>query len=121
MNTDREERPWGWWKVAHLAPFSQTVKMLCVNPGQMLSLQVHQSRTEFWVPLSDGLMAYTRNDVGTPSGRLLRANEVYKVPAKYAHRLVNPTEREIMVVEIINGRYDEGDITRLHDNYNRED
>lgn len=113
-----EERPWGEWKIVH-EESAGTVKVLTVNPGAMLSLQSHSRRGEFWVPLSSGLVAYTRNDAGTQGGKLLRSHEVFMVGAGVIHRLINPTERVISVVEIISGFYDEQDIKRYHDAYGR--
>lgn len=119
--TEIAERPWGAWKVVHEEP-AGTVKVLTVNPGSMLSLQSHKHRDEFWVPLVTGLVAYVTS--GTPyrqrmDGVLLSAHEVYKVSRNDKHRLINPTEMTISLVEIINGRYDEEDITRYHDSYGR--
>jgi mannose-6-phosphate isomerase-like protein (cupin superfamily) len=113
-----EDRPWGCWKIVHEEPVA-TVKILSVNAGALLSLQVHAKRDEYWVPLSTGLMAYTRNEAGTPSGKLLRAAEVFRVGRGTVHRLVNPTEHDIALVEIIGGQYHEEDIERLHDAYGR--
>ncbi len=116
--TEIAERPWGAWKVVH-EEAAGTVKVLTVNPGCMLSLQSHLLRSEFWVPLASGLIAYTRNSAGTQAGRLLRAHEVFLVEREQLHRLINPTETGISVVEIINGSYDEDDIKRYHDSYGR--
>lgn len=115
------ERPWGAWKVVH-QEHAGTVKVLTVNPGAMLSLQSHEHRDEFWVPLVSGLIAYTRGATpysSSQAGKMLRAYEVFRVDRNYLHRLINPTEMHISLVEIINGKYDENDITRYHDSYGR--
>jgi hypothetical protein len=36
------------------------------------------------------------------------------------HRLINPTEFAVSVVEVIKGRYDESDIIRYQDAYGRK-
>lgn len=113
-----EERPWGAWKVVHEEP-RHTVKVLTVNPGCMLSLQSHLLRTEYWVPLETGLMAYTTSNEYGQHGRLLKARETFTVGCNQIHRLINPTDRAISVVEIIHGDYDEADIRRYHDSYGR--
>jgi len=113
-----EDRPWGEWKIVH-AEAAGVVKVLSVNPGALLSLQSHTRRREFWVPLSTGLLAYTRNEAHTAAGKLLRKHEVFLVDAGVVHRLINPTEQTISVVEIIDGVYREDDIKRYHDAYGR--
>jgi len=125
-----EERPWGTWKVVHeeqnysAAEFEKTVKVLTVNPGAMLSLQSHNNRDEFWVPLADGLVAYEdrRNTYSSDAGKAdyLRRGYVHRVNRGTKHRLVNPCDVPISVVEIIFGKYDEEDITRYHDTYGRQ-
>lgn len=124
-----EERPWGSWKVVHEegkdigGDGCHTVKVLTVNPGCMLSLQAHKRRTEYWLPLDDGLVAYTdaRHTHGAGSGYAvyLTRCKPHKVGANERHRLINPGTRPISVVEIIIGYYDEEDITRYHDAYGR--
>lgn len=116
---DIEERPWGAWKVVHKEA-AATVKVLTVNPGCMLSLQRHSLRSECWVPLESGLVAYTRwYDGCHESASLLEANRAFTVGTGRVHRLANPTDKVISLVEIINGTYDEDDIERLHDAYGR--
>ncbi|WP_084177106.1 phosphomannose isomerase type II C-terminal cupin domain [Labrenzia sp. DG1229] len=43
-----DDRPWGRWKVVEAAP-NFTLKTIEVNPGQRLSLQYHNHRSEHWV------------------------------------------------------------------------
>lgn len=125
-----EERPWGEWKVVHeearnsSEEFEKTVKVLTVNAGCMLSLQSHTQRDEFWVALADGLVAYEdrRNTYSQNSGVavLLERGKVHRVMRGTKHRLVNPSDRAISLVEIIFGTYDEEDIKRYHDSYGRQ-
>lgn len=126
---DIEERPWGSWKVVHEegkdegGDRAHTVKVLTVNPGCMLSLQSHKWRTEYWLPLEDGLVAYTdaRHTYGDGSGYAiyLQKCKPHEVRAGSRHRLINPSSRPISVVEIIIGTYLEDDIERFHDAYGR--
>ena len=120
--TDVQERPWGGWKIVHEegeGMLSRAVKVLMVNPGCMLSLQSHRYRTEFWVPLQSGLVAYCGDQSPKPNATYLKAFEPYAVYSGTTHRLINPGAIEISVVEIIVGKYDEEDIVRLHDAYGR--
>lgn len=117
---ETNERPWGEWKVVHTS-YQRAVKMLTVNPGCMLSLQTHQERSEFWVPLETGLVAYTRNKDGDfEQAQLLMRCRAFEVRRGVAHRLMNPTKFPLTLVEIIVGNYDEDDIERIHDAYGRE-
>lgn len=124
-----EERPWGTWKVVHEeAPnsseeFNKTVKVLTVNAGGMLSLQSHALRDEFWVPLADGLVAYEdrRSAYSSEPGlaTYLTRGRAHRVTRGTKHRLINPSDRAVSLVEIIFGTYDEDDIERYHDAYGR--
>ena len=53
-NIYEEQRPWGRFRRFTLNQFS-TVKLITVNPGQVLSLQFHNYRDELWVVLTSGL------------------------------------------------------------------
>lgn len=130
------ETPWGKWELLWQGedkmlrnnplggPFlrspKHTVKVLTVNAGGILSLQSHDLRDEYWVPLETGLVAYlTKDGQSVPSAKLLRAHEVIHVEKGALHRLMNPTATTISLVEIIDGYYDEEDIKRYHDAYGR--
>lgn len=113
------ERPWGAWKVVH-SEAAATVKILTVLPGQMLSLQSHDYRDEFWQPLGPGLVRYLEDENGDmPRAEVLAECKVYTIRRKTRHRLINPTEFAVSVVEVIKGRYDEEDIIRYQDTYGR--
>lgn len=112
-----EERPWGTWHLVYEAP-ERAVKILTVNAGCMLSLQKHRERAEYWVPLHDGLIAYTSGDI--QHGQMLMAMVPFEVPKGFTHRLINPQDHAIALVEIITGWYREEDIVRYHDSYGRQ-
>lgn len=121
--------PWGKWEIIHWDDTS-VVKVLTVNAGAMLSLQSHDQRNELWFPTETGLVAYLEVDAQialdfmeeplTKAVLLERGGEPVRVPARWKHRLINPTDRAISLVETITGHYDEEDITRYHDAYGRE-
>lgn len=115
-----EERPWGGWKVVHVEP-AATVKILTVMPGQMLSLQSHEFRDELWQPLGAGLIRYTEQPDGSMgTAEVINEGKVYLIRRTTRHRLINPTEFPVSVVEVIKGVYDEDDITRYQDAYGRD-
>lgn len=106
-------RPWGWYQTLTEQAVN-AVKILCVKPGERLSLQTHRKRTEIWFPLDSGLTAQIDENLV----ELVGYNQ-YVIPAGVKHRITNDTDREIQIVELIVGAYSETDIVRLEDDYGR--
>ena len=107
-------RPWGSYETVDAGPEFQ-VKRLTVNPGAALSLQMHQERAEHWVVVK-GTARVTRGD----EEFLLRENESAYVPVGTKHRLENPGETTLEIIEVQSGGYlGEDDIVRFEDRYNR--
>ncbi len=107
-------RPWGWFETMDLGPGFK-VKRIAVKPGQRLSLQSHRHRAEHWVVVR-GIAEVTCGD------RLmtLNANESTYIPAGTTHRLGNPGEAELQIIEVQSGSYlGEDDIVRFDDIYGR--
>ena len=67
----RTERPWGYYRVLHEVP-GMKVKELTVNPGQALSMQRHQNRSEYWI-VSEGRCVVNSM---MPNGYLLPSREL---------------------------------------------
>ena len=91
------------------------VKRLTVNPGAILSLQLHHHRAEHWVVVK-GTARVTRGDeVFT-----LNENESTYIPVGTKHRLENPGTTLLEVIEVQSGGcLGEDDIVRFEDKYNR--
>jgi len=107
-------RPWGSFTVLEDADDCK-VKRLVVKPGQVLSLQSHQRRAEHWTVVRG--VAKVR--VGDEEF-LLNANESTYIPVKILHRLENPGEEEVHLIEVQTGDYfGEDDIERFEDIYGR--
>jgi len=106
-------RPWGWYQVLSESA-SGAVKILCVNPGERLSLQTHRKRSETWFPLDAGLQA----QIGDDLVEMLPYHK-YLVGVGVEHRLINNAGHPVEVVELISGSYDEKDIVRIEDDYGR--
>ena len=107
-------RPWGTYETVDSGPRFQ-VKRLTVNPGAALSLQYHHHRAEHWVVVR-GIAKVTRGD----EEFTLAENESTFVPVGVAHRLANPGEVPLEVIEVQSGDYlGEDDIVRLEDRYGR--
>ena len=107
-------RPWGSYETVDAGPRFQ-VKRLTVNPGAKLSLQMHHHRAEHWVVVR-GTARVSKGD----ETFLLSENESTYVPVGTRHRLENPGQEPLEIVEVQSGSYlEEDDIVRFEDSYNR--
>jgi mannose-6-phosphate isomerase len=111
----REERPWGEFRrLVHNEPC--TVKLITVSPGQRLSLQSHNHRSELWVFLDEGGIAEIDGEVLSPA-----VGERVFIPCGARHRLATAADARgpVRIVEMGFGDFDEGDIIRYEDQYGR--
>lgn len=107
-------RPWGSYEIMDGGERFQT-KRLTVKPGGVLSLQLHHQRAEHWIVVSGTARVTIDGET-----RLLHENESTFVPKGTTHRLENPGEMPLEVVEVQCGDYlGEDDIVRLEDVYGR--
>lgn len=88
-------RPWGYYRVLHQVP-GMKVKELTVNPGQSLSMQRHQHRSEFWI-VSEGRGLVKWDARGSTT---LRLHTTETISDGEWHQLVNPTDQPLRIVEI---------------------
>ncbi|MDH3511427.1 MAG: mannose-1-phosphate guanylyltransferase/mannose-6-phosphate isomerase [Gammaproteobacteria bacterium] len=108
-------RPWGSYDSIDSADNFQ-VKRLIVKPGAVLSLQKHAHRSEHWVVVK-GTARITRNDEEFD----LNVNESTYISIGDVHRIANPYDEPVHIIEVQCGDYlGEDDIVRLEDNYGRE-
>ena len=108
-------RPWGSYDSLENADGFQ-VKRLIVNPGAVLSLQKHAHRAEHWVVVR-GKAQITKNDDVFDLG----VNESTYIAIGDVHRIANPFDEPVHIIEVQCGDYlGEDDIVRLEDNYGRE-
>jgi mannose-1-phosphate guanylyltransferase/mannose-6-phosphate isomerase len=106
------ERPWGYFKkFCENSPV--TVKLIVVKPKEILSLQSHAKRAEFWC-IIDGS---GRAEIGTEIYKLKKQMELV-VPKKTKHRLAAGING-LKVLEISFGDFSEDDIVRYQDKYGR--
>ncbi len=109
-------RPWGSYTVLEDADDCK-VKRLVVKPGQVLSLQRHQHRSEHWTVVTGQAKVRVGDDEF-----ILRQNQSTYIPAGTLHRLENPTDEDIALIEVQTGSYfGEDDIERFEDIYGRVD
>lgn len=110
----RVYRPWGWYEIVDEGPRHKT-KRIGVMPGQRLSLQKHVHRAEHWVVVS-GVARVTCDDQVFE----LVENQSTYIPQGSTHRLENPGEVLLEIIEVQSGPYlGEDDIIRLDDAYGR--
>ncbi|MEL7186579.1 MAG: mannose-1-phosphate guanylyltransferase/mannose-6-phosphate isomerase [Pseudomonadota bacterium] len=108
-------RPWGSYDSIDNAENFQ-VKRLIVKPGAVLSLQKHAHRSEHWVVVK-GKALITKND----DEFVLNVNESTYVAIGDIHRIANPYDEPVHIIEVQCGDYlGEDDIVRIDDNYGRE-
>ena len=88
------ERPWGRYTVMDEGP-NFKVKRIVVDPGQKLSLQVHQHRAEHWVVVTGTAQVTIGQEI-----RLVANNQSVYIPQKTPHRLENPTVEPIQLIEV---------------------
>ncbi len=107
-------RPWGSFDSIDSDDGFQ-VKRLIVNPGAVLSLQKHAQRAEHWVVVR-GTARITLDDKVFDLG----VNESTYIPIGAVHRIENPGDEPVHIIEVQCGDYlGEDDIERLEDNYGR--
>lgn len=107
-------RPWGYYTCLNRGDGYQT-KMICVHPGQKLSIQSHNHRSEHWVVL-EGTACVILDDVT----HTLEAGKSIDIPVKAIHSLQNPYETDLKIIEVQKGSILlESDIIRYQDMYNR--
>jgi mannose-1-phosphate guanylyltransferase/mannose-6-phosphate isomerase len=115
LSHDRVYRPWGYYESVDAGAGYQ-VKRIVVNPGQALSLQRHRHRAEHWVVVS-GTARVTRDSEVLE----LAANQSVYIPLGAKHRLENPADVPLQVIEVQSGNYlGEDDIERFEDRYDRK-
>ena len=107
-------RPWGWYETVEMGRRHQ-VKHLLVKPRQKLSLQLHHHRAEHWVVV-EGTAQVTVGD----KVMSLSENQSTYIPKETKHRLENPGDVDVSIIEVQSGSYlGEDDIERFEDLYDR--
>lgn len=112
MKKYKEERPWG-----NFERFCQnektTVKILQVNPNEELSLQFHHNRDEFWKVIEGSGIILIGNET-----RIGKKGDEFFIKRETNHQ-IKTSDSSVSILEISFGDFDENDIVRLKDKYNR--
>ncbi len=107
-------RPWGYYTCLNKGSGYLT-KLICVLPGQKLSLQSHNHRSEHWVVLEGTASVVLEDQTHT-----IQAGGSIDIPLKAIHSLQNPFDTELKIIEVQKGDILlETDIIRYQDMYNR--
>jgi cytidyltransferase-like protein len=110
----KTERDWGYFRVLHEVEKHTKVKELTIDPGQKLSMQRHQDRSEHWFVAEGTATVYTVNQ--STDYELLgifNKHQSLHIDRTQWHQLCNETNKPLKVVEIQYGdRCVEEDIER---------
>lgn len=112
---NKEYRPWGSYKTINSGE-RWLVKEIVVKPGEKLSLQSHLHRSEHWIVVNGTALVEIDNEA-----KLVNENESIYIPLGSKHRLSNPGDININLIEVQTGTFlREDDIIRYEDNYERD-
>ena len=112
----QDYRPWGHYKVLEEEKGNFKIKRITVNPGKKLSYQLHLHRSEHWIVVK-GNAKVTLDGVV----RIVHTNECIFFSEGQKHRLENPGETPLEIIEVQMGHYlEEDDIIRFDDEYGRK-
>ncbi len=107
-------RPWGYYLSLSEDPKWQ-VKLILVKPGEKLSSQMHRYRSEHWVVVSGTATVELNKEK-----KLLNENQSIYIPLGSQHRLINSSDKDLILIEVQSGSYlGEDDIVRFDDKYGR--
>lgn len=112
MEIYSESRPWGRFEKFHENK-PCTVKLIHVNANSRLSLQYHTKRSELWVVIKG--IAMVELDGKT---MILTEGETVMIPRTTRHRL-STLDSGCVILEIAYGKFEEADIVRIEDDYQR--
>jgi mannose-1-phosphate guanylyltransferase/mannose-6-phosphate isomerase len=109
-----EQRPWGSFRVLHEGA-GWKVKEIVVVSGGRLSLQSHRHRAEHWVVVAGTARITVDDDM-----LVLGPNQSVHIPLGARHRMENPGDEPMHLIEVQCGAYlGEDDIIRYDDVYGR--
>ena len=107
-------KPWGSYKTFEKNE-GYLLKKITVNPGEILSLQSHQHRNEYWHMLEGTAKVECEDQI-----TYLSKHQSISIPKQAKHRISNEEDEVLVFFEIQSGDHlSEDDITRSEDKYNR--
>jgi len=111
----RIEKPWGY--ELHWVPDSSSYmgKLLHINEGKRLSLQIHDQKSESWFVISGQAAVIWEDSKGELVQTELKPNVGYTTRVGQRHRLVGVTDCDVIEVSTP----EKGTTWRLEDDYDR--
>ena len=110
-----EHRPWGSFTVLQEG-YGFKIKLIEVLPGKRLSLQRHKKRSEHWVVVSGKAKVTVEK-----RSFIADINRSIYVPMGKKHRLENPADKPVRIVEVQTGNYlEEDDIEGFEEDFKKE-
>ncbi len=109
-------RPWGTYTVLLEKHNNYKIKRIEVKPKHKISFQKHERRNEHWVVVSgEAIVTKEQEKI------ILLENQSTYIPKGIRHRLENPGDIPLVIIEAQVGSYvGEDDIIRFEDDYNRK-
>ena len=112
MNHLVVKKPWGsFTRFTNNEP--STVKLLYISKGEEFSLQYHVHRTEFWKIIK----GHPEIIIGDKTEHPEEGDE-FVIEPQVKHR-IGASVDDVVVLEISMGHFDEDDLVRIEDKYNR--
>lgn len=97
----KTERPWGYYRVLHENGKEVKVKELTVDPGQCLSMQKHEHRSEHWFIAEGTAEVYTINRSSDQELLgIFHKHQSLHIKKTEWHQLCNPANTPLKIVEI---------------------
>ncbi len=112
INLYKEKRPWGKFE-RYVKNEKCTVKILYINPYSKTSLQMHELRDEFWKVLEGSAQIELEDKIFSAS-----KDDAFQIAKNLKHRIITENE-SCVIMEISLGEFNENDIQRIEDDYNR--
>lgn len=115
--SQRFDKPWGY--EIHWVPASAPYmgKVLHINAGARLSLQIHDHKQESWFLVGGAAKVIWENNLGELTETMLKLGQGYSTSIGQKHRLVGITDCDIIEVSTP----EIGTTWRLEDDYSRPD
>jgi mannose-6-phosphate isomerase len=111
---EHDIRPWGEYFVLDNSE-THKVKRIVVKPGGRLSYQYHFHRAEVWT-IVEGEALITIDGID----KTYKVGDVAIIPLKAKHRIQNATTENLIFIEVQWGEsFEESDIVRIEDDYDR--
>ncbi len=110
-------KPWGYELIFTPSTMPYTGKIIHVDAGKRLSLQVHDQKVESWILKTGQAKVVWDNDNGEQIETILTENQGFTSMVGQRHRLVGITDCDIFEVS----SPETGITYRLEDDYKRPD